>query len=295
MLAIANPRGDGISLFEDATCPEGLQKELRHFQSCLSAFGIGRFLGARVVLSGNREVGLGLHAHADGPDLSADAREFLLSVMPHVQEALRLIEKAKVKEIGNSAITETLEILQQPMAVVRKNGEIIYANKAGRTLLIDTALISASEGSRLQTRDKLTNLVEHITRRKASSSGCRFEADGQILQVQYRWIDQVVDRWFEDSPSEPLIMLAFSTGGVRTDIGASHLRAFFDITHSEAELLAALCAGNDVAGFARSRNVSIHTARSQLKRLMSKTDARRQSDLIRMALNTPAMCLRQTQ
>jgi hypothetical protein len=97
-------------------------------------------------------------------------------------------------------------------------------------------------------------------------------------------IDQVVGRWSDDSsPAEPLIMLAFATGGARTNIGANHLRAFFDVTYSEAELLAALCAGTDVAGFTRLRKVSIHTARSQLKRLMVKTAARCQFDLIRMA------------
>ena len=44
---------------------------------------------------------------------------------------------------------------------------------------------------------------------------------------------------------------------------------------------AALCAGWSVSDFARDRGISVGTARIQLKSVLSKTNTRRQADLVR--------------
>nr|WP_237392546.1 helix-turn-helix transcriptional regulator [Aurantiacibacter rhizosphaerae] len=65
------------------------------------------------------------------------------------------------------------------------------------------------------------------------------------------------------------------------------VRRYFSITPREADLLVGLCNGLDPASYASQEGISIHTARSQLKNLMAKMNARRQSDLVRMTLSSP--------
>nr|WP_047166059.1 helix-turn-helix transcriptional regulator [Sphingomonas sp. Y57] len=291
MLTLVNPPSDGISFFEDAACPDFLQPDLRRWQARLIPLGIGRFLGARVNLGSGREVGLGLHAQHGGPDLSPDSREILAVLIPHVREALRLIEQAEEKASGARVMANTLALLDQPVAVVRIHGEVVYANEAARRLLTEVGLLSgraAAEGER-----KIAALVGDLLDPKAPSQGCRFTAGGRTLFVQRAWLEGAMEDGAEDS-GDRLMMLAFNDQGKAVDICPDRLRTCFDITRSEAELLAALCSGSDIAAFAARRRVSIHTARTQLKQLMAKTDVRRQADLVRMALAVPVASLRRT-
>ncbi|QTH21118.1 LuxR family transcriptional regulator [Rhizorhabdus wittichii] len=294
MLALVNPPSDGISFFEDSACPDFLQPDLRRWQARFIPFGIGRFLGARVNLRPDREVGLALHARHGGPDLPSDARDLLAGLMPHVREALRLIEQAEEKESGARVMANTLALLEQPVAVVRTDGEIVYANEAARRLLAEAGLLSARGPAAAEGERKIAALVGHLLDPKAAPHGCRFTAGGRTLFVQRAWLEGAGEADGGGDGGDRLMMLAFNDHGKAVDICPDRLRTCFDITRSEAELLAALCAGSDIAAFAARRRVSIHTARTQLKQLMAKTDVRRQADLVRMALATPVASLRRT-
>ena len=70
-----------------------------------------------------------------------------------------------------------------------------------------------------------------------------------------------------------------------TDAALSRLTVTDGITAAEARLLRALVDGSSVAEYAMATQRSIHTIRNQLKSLMQRTGARRQTDLVRMALN----------
>lgn len=58
------------------------------------------------------------------------------------------------------------------------------------------------------------------------------------------------------------------------------LRSAFALTQAEAVLAVALCRGASLAGFSGERGISIHTARTQLRALLSKTRTERQADLV---------------
>lgn len=294
MLALVNPPSDGISFFEDSACPDFLQPDLRRWQARFIPLGIGRFLGARINLRPGREVGLGLHAQHGGPDLSHNSREILAALIPHVREALRLIEQAEEKETGARVMAKTLALLEQPVAVVRTDGEIVYANDAARRLLAEAGLLSARGPAAAEGERKIAALVGHLLDPKAAPHGCRFTAGERTLFVQRAWLEGAGEANGIEGDGDRLMMLAFNDQGKAVDICPDRLRTCFDITRSEAELLAALCSGSDIAGFAARRRVSIHTARTQLKQLMAKTDVRRQADLVRMALATPVVSLRRT-
>ncbi|MBL4810859.1 MAG: helix-turn-helix transcriptional regulator [Rhodobacteraceae bacterium] len=64
------------------------------------------------------------------------------------------------------------------------------------------------------------------------------------------------------------------------------LRGAFDLTPAEAEVMRALAEGHSPAEIARARARSIETIRAQLKTVMSKTETRSQSELVRLTLST---------
>ena len=67
------------------------------------------------------------------------------------------------------------------------------------------------------------------------------------------------------------------------------LRQAFDLTPAEAEVMRALTEGQAVPEIAEARGRSVETVRAQLKSLMSKTETRSQSELVRLTLSTMEM------
>ena len=64
------------------------------------------------------------------------------------------------------------------------------------------------------------------------------------------------------------------------------LVAMYGFTAREAELACALIGGSDLADAARTLGMTIHTARTHLRRLMDKTETTRQGDLVRVLLGS---------
>lgn len=77
--------------------------------------------------------------------------------------------------------------------------------------------------------------------------------------------------------------MVFSPISIATD-NSKILRAELGLTQSEARLALQLGAGATVADAAKELNISVHTARNQLKSIYSKTGINRQSELIKLLI-----------
>jgi DNA-binding CsgD family transcriptional regulator len=64
-------------------------------------------------------------------------------------------------------------------------------------------------------------------------------------------------------------------------------RALFSLSCAEAALMAALVRGNSVGDWARERNVSVATVRTQLRSLFEKTGTDTQARLVGLAKAVP--------
>lgn len=73
---------------------------------------------------------------------------------------------------------------------------------------------------------------------------------------------------------------------------SASLKSLYKMTPAESGLTQALIGGHTLAEYARSRGVSMNTARTQMKSAAARTGARCQVDLVRMVLTGPAMMQR---
>lgn len=63
----------------------------------------------------------------------------------------------------------------------------------------------------------------------------------------------------------------------------------YGLTAAESRLACALASGHDMADAAASLNITMESARTYLKRIFAKTNTRRQAELVRLILASPAM------
>jgi DNA-binding CsgD family transcriptional regulator len=84
----------------------------------------------------------------------------------------------------------------------------------------------------------------------------------------------------------PAIQLLIRTGSQIADIAPSTLTSLFLFTRAEASLALKLVNGQRLYDAAASLGISKFTARCQLSAMFSKTACHRQSELIKLILNT---------
>jgi DNA-binding CsgD family transcriptional regulator len=70
------------------------------------------------------------------------------------------------------------------------------------------------------------------------------------------------------------------------------LQRLFGLTAREASVLSILVEGKDLHGVAARLGIAVETVRSHIKHIMETTGARRQSELVRMVLSSPAWIAR---
>lgn len=84
------------------------------------------------------------------------------------------------------------------------------------------------------------------------------------------------------------VVVALTDTGSALDVSGQAWSTLFDLTPAEGCLVASLVGGHTLAAHAAGRHITVGTARNQLKQVLAKTGASRQSDLVRLALASAA-------
>lgn len=282
-IVAVNPVHDGVYMLEDDNCPDALQGQFHQWQARLREQGLGQFLGARIAMGALGEAGLAVHAGVGTP-LAAHCRQTLTDLMPHVREALRLMIETDRRADENAMLRHVMDRIQFALAICDDAGRVQIANPAARGLL--EGLVVRLPGM----ADGEWRLIEGLRPLLLSGSpgAMRWRNGDREVLLHAVALPRFALERYAIARERRAFALALADAGGPPPPSPADLRAFFALTPSEADLLARLCGGDDVATFAQARGVSIHTARTQLKQVMAKTRASRQADLIRLALASPS-------
>jgi DNA-binding CsgD family transcriptional regulator len=92
--------------------------------------------------------------------------------------------------------------------------------------------------------------------------------------------------------SSARVLMVMHDPDALTRLDPRALQALHGLTATEAQLAVALTEGKTLGDFARARGGSEQTARVHLKRILDKTQTRRQSDLVRVLLSSGVLQVR---
>jgi DNA-binding CsgD family transcriptional regulator/PAS domain-containing protein len=238
-----------------------------------------------------------------GPQHSPFSREDLDEfnrLVPHLQRAIQMRQRFAELQLGQDFLASGLDVLAMPTFLFDEYSRVAHTNRSAEALLKasrgleleDGHLITADAAATRKLNLELTNAIH-------ASRGEESELSGVVLMPRLGRL--------------PLMLMLAPlrlAGGVSMR-GAALLFAFdpestpaitsamvgrlFGLSDAEAELAVALCSGKTLDEAANERGTSIHTIRSQLKSIFSKTGTKRQADLVCLLLASPAYFLAQRQ
>ncbi len=255
----------------------------------LAHLGLRYFLGA--VLEHTPEKIALLSVQRTRKQGHVDNREVALMqrLFPHYQRAHDMMTRLKVAGDGRNLLENTLDWLSDGVALLRADGDIVYANQALRAF--------AQRGDGCRILDRAIEFVSPDAQR-------RF---GAALSAVLRIGDPSCDAHPTDFPAprseampayivsvRPLmsgqthasqhahaeIMVLIRDPLWRYTAASRILQEMFSLTNAEAHLAQALCNGTTTGSYAIERHVSLNTVYSHLKRIREKTGCKSVPELI---------------
>jgi DNA-binding CsgD family transcriptional regulator len=226
-----------------------------------------------------------------------DEETSLLRVLvPHLQRSIQLHRRIVGLETKSQAIADALDRLPVGLILVDGRGKVIFVNRAARAILDQKdGLSSMRDGLAAARSDETARLRRMLHETSLTTSGKGFQSGGVIavsrpslkrpLQVL---VTPLASNGFELGRERPAAAIFVSDPESEIEPDAEVLRRLFGLTGAEARLAALLMRGKSLEGAAEELGVSRATVRTQLQRTFDKTDTRRQGQLVRLLLSSPA-------
>jgi DNA-binding CsgD family transcriptional regulator len=226
-----------------------------------------------------------------GP-FSSDECDWLSLLIPHLQAAIAIQRSLGLKSKHLAYSSSMLESLNYPMflldcglRLVHFNGVAEHLLQCGNTFRLKgkTLQIRDARGNR-QFHDLLARILVRTPIQAADPGGVMLlPASHSESASTYVLVAPIFVRLAGDTSATHILVLVKETSH-QAPISAQAMGQLWSCTTAEAEVAALLVADRSAEEIATLRGVRIGTVRNQIKSLLAKTGARRQSQLVRLLL-----------
>lgn len=250
-------------------------------------------LGAEDVIGGIGAAGgtmvtpIGIHRAAGLPAYDLADRAAMQRLLPHLARAVGLSERLRILRAERSDLAAALDALPGAVALVTSQGRVVLANRAARALharglglVVDARLGAARSADDA----RLRGLFARVGQSGRAEAMALPRPDGRSFQI----LAAPLPRQRAHAGMAALVVLVADPDD-RPTPPAARLGALFGLTSAEAAVALALAAGERTEEIASRRGVTMPTLRTQIRAILAKTGAVRQSDLTRLLAMLPRL------
>lgn len=251
------------------------------FNTVYKTLGLGFVAAVALETADSKVTQLSVVKPADARDFSDADLARLAALYPHLRQAWAGYQHVACLQRSLDTLTQLWDHYSDAVMVIDAGMRLRFANRAAEALLRagrgwmtrNGALYAVGAGSQARLRKTVADLAS---------------ARAQIHRIRSAGAD--------DHDSRCGTMFRLDTGEivlVMTDASRLKkgllpgLQRGFDLTPAEAKLVHAIAQGQSLRDFADGHQISYDTARTHLKRAMSKNGWRRQGELIIEVLQEP--------
>ncbi len=248
-------------------------------------------LDARQTISGASHTLLGLYRAPGREAFSERDVSLMQRLAPHLVVATRNHWSARALMQQNEMSQNALDCMNPAVIAVDAKGGVMYANRSAEALLHHGEWLRTAEGRLLPG----TGVIDP-GKGVALLNGLRTGLGGDVTLRDTRG-NRAILRTVPILPTDEDGSWVFQSAAglvwfVLEQIGADaavKLAQLFNLTAAETRILQQLAHGRDLREAANCLGVSIHTARNQLKAVLTKTGCRSQSRLLALVARMAAL------
>ena len=216
---------------------------------------------------------------------------------PHLQRAFQVYVKLSEVERDKQIMIGCLEKIPQSVIVLDKSGRVVFSNENANKFVVEKDGLELGRNGVLLANlphesKKLQILLQSVFEPNINSS-VNF---GGVLQISrasgLRPLSLLVSPFSEqqcaDFESEKFALLFVNDPEQKVETVEPILREMYGLTAAESKITAILAQGTSVIEACELLKIKPNTIRTHLKRIFSKTETNRQSELMKLILNSPA-------
>lgn len=261
----------------------------RYYDGFARAAGVPWFCAATLAVDGaNDYVALSLQRSQKQDMFGTEERVALRALLPHLRNAARVAKMTA--EYRGKAMLDGLDAARVAAAVVDRQGRVIARNMRFDALHHPALHIHGNriEAASAISQRELASLLACVSQpagwpnAAAKPIALRSEAGALPLILQAA----PLCRSASDPFGADATLITLRDPNLELGINTAHLRALFALTPREAQVLALLAEGHDLPHIAEALTISRGAVRFHLKALFAKTDTRRQSALVALAIRS---------
>ena len=267
-----------------------------YYRDYCSPQGVFHVLAADITTRNGGIYGFRVTRPETAPDFSKEDIRFCGLLIPHIKRALNLHLSTHQDRKVSTLYSHAMAQLMVGVVVLDQNGEVIECNPAASAILDtkDGLTISgkqleasyADDNRRLQALVREALTVSHTGKVALNEAMSVSRPSGRLswgLIVQRISSDQ----WTEGKQRPSVAVFVRDTEG-RVDPPVRLAQQLFHLTPAETALAIQLANGLSLEEAAEILNIKRNTARAHLRSIFSKTGVRRQTELVRIFLNSVA-------
>ncbi len=288
-----------LPLDEPQVLSRHLSADMRHQSRMLKDWaepqGIVDMMAMVLMNSPTRHALLGLGRHKDFGLITE--REITLArlLVPHIRRAVTIGDLTDLKTVESESVKQTLDALSVGIVMTDAGGTILHANSAAEAMMRAGSPIQGNGGTLRTNRTSATKEL-HTAIALADREEASLGKTGFALRLtdtgEPPMLAHVLPLKQGEARSrlQPKATAAVFVGGVSSGAnGAEAMSVAFALTRMETRVLAGLLTGQTLNQTAEELAIARTTARSYLDNLFVKIGVTRQSDLIRVAMQTAAI------
>jgi DNA-binding CsgD family transcriptional regulator len=250
-------------------------------------------IGCAIQLDGREPAGWVYACRPEGGEAFSEAELALCDLLlPHLQRALRIHLTLSSSRHERAALGEVMDRLPTGVLLLDSKRSVVSKNSSA------VAILAMNDGFKIGASGPCAETArDNEALKRAIGSALDPEPGEAVRASGFTTITRPSGR----RPFVVMVtpLLAASPGSQSGDAVASLfiadpesgrvsatqvLEHVYQLTHAEADLVRLLSQGYSLEQAAARRNVTINTARGQLKQVFAKTDTSRQGELVRLVL-----------
>jgi DNA-binding CsgD family transcriptional regulator len=227
----------------------------------------------------------------------AAEKAFMQQLIPHFQKADEIATRTASISEGKRAAMAFMDRLEYGVVFVDRIGQICMSNKKAEAWLSSGAVVLANLG-RLGMRDEALNKKLFELVRQAGKKGDDLLVQGGGFEVPALGseegarivvlpLEQGARAAVEDTQATAVVVVVGLEQ--RRSLAPQVLRETYGLTAAEQRVALEFAAGMPLLEVADKLSLSAHTVKTHIKRIFEKTRVNRQSELVRLVYEIPAL------
>nr|AAR11778.1 TeiR [Comamonas testosteroni] len=276
--------------------PESEWRASSYYNDWCKQLQVFHVMAADIVTKDSCVYGLRITRPEGAPAFNKQERAFGSMMLPHIKRALTLHLSVNQDRQVISLYSKATAQLMVGVVILDQNGNVLECNPAAASILdmqdglkISGGMLEANYANDTRKLQRLIKdaLMHTQVSRLSMTEG--MSVSRQSGQLNWGVVVQSIspDEWTEGKQRPSVAVFVRDTGG-KADPPVKLAQQLFQLTPAETSLAIQLANGLSLEEAAEALIIRRNTARAHLRSIFSKTGVRRQTELVRIFLNSVA-------